>query len=223
MSVSQSAVNVCFHGIGQPRRPLENGEDRYWVADDQFCRLLDEVSTWPDVSLSFDDGNVSDLEIAVPALQERGLRAAFFVLAARLDAPGSLSRTDLAELTAKGMTIGTHGMDHVPWRRLADADARRELIEARATIEAAVGAPVTQAACPLGRYDRRLLANLRRLGYQHVFTSDRRAARPGAWLQPRFSVTRQDDATTVRETILRPASWHRRMRGQTVGLIKRLR
>ena len=50
--------------------------------------------------LSFDDGNSSDVEIALPALRERGLPRRFFVVAGRLDRPGSLSRDDVRELHA---------------------------------------------------------------------------------------------------------------------------
>ena len=64
------------------------------------------------------------------------------------------------------------------------------------------GTPVTEAALPLGRYDRDLLAHLRALGYTAVHTSDRRWAREGDWLQPRFSVRDGDTADSVRRAML---------------------
>ena len=51
------------------------------------------------------------------------------------------------------MTIGMHGVDHRPWRRLPPAARERELIEARKRIAGAVGRPVDQAAVPMGLYD----------------------------------------------------------------------
>ena len=59
-------------------------------------------------------------------------------------------------------------------------------------IAEAAGEPVTSAACPFGAYDRQVLAALRRHGYSQVFTSDRRRARLGDWLQPRYSIRRND-------------------------------
>ena len=114
-----ASVHVCFHGIGVPRRELEPGEEPFWISRDSFLRLLDELRTWPRAVLSFDDSNESDLTIALPALLERGLRAEFFVLAARLGQPGSLSADNVRELRSQGMVIGSHGMAHQPWRKLS--------------------------------------------------------------------------------------------------------
>lgn len=221
--MAESTVNVCFHGIGTPARELEPGEDRYWIDVDTFHRVLDDVATWPSVRISFDDGNASDVEIGLPALVERGLPADFFVLAGRLGAPGSLDDAAVKELATAGMTIGTHGMRHVPWRGLSAAETGAELVEARTRIAAAAGVEVDAAACPLGRYDRRLLADLRRLGYRRVFTSDRRAAKADAWLQPRFSVRSGDTAESFRAEALTPPPLVRQARSAAVGLIKRWR
>ena len=88
-------VNLCFHGIGTPERELEPGEEDYWISQETFLAVLDDVAQHRDAVVSFDDGNASDVEIGLPALVERDLRATFFVLAGRLDAPGCLSSADL--------------------------------------------------------------------------------------------------------------------------------
>jgi peptidoglycan/xylan/chitin deacetylase (PgdA/CDA1 family) len=216
-------VNVCFHGIGSPARELEPGEAPYWIAESEFLRILDVLAGREEVRLSFDDGNASDVEIGLPALRERGLRATFFALAGRLGSPGSLSGPDLRDLTAAGMTIGSHGMDHVPWRGLSPAAVTRELEDARATLAQESGTAVDQAALPLGRYDRTTLGHLRRLGYTAVHTSDRRPAREGAWLQPRHSVRAGDSAESVARDMLAPPTLPTRVRGAAVGLVKRWR
>jgi peptidoglycan/xylan/chitin deacetylase (PgdA/CDA1 family) len=216
-------VNVCFHGIGTPRRELEPGEAEYWIDQPRFLEVLDELATWPAVRISFDDGNASDAEIALPALRERGLRADFFVLAGRLGGPGSLGEDGVRELAREGMGIGSHGMWHRSWRGMDEATRREELVEARARLAEVVGRPVETAACPLGRYDRRVLAELRRLGYTRVYTSDRRHARPDAWLQPRHSVRAGDTAASMRASALRRPGLRRRVRDSAVGVVKRLR
>lgn len=216
-------VNVCFHGIGTPTRELESGEAPYWISQPEFLRILDALSDRHDVRVSFDDGNASDIEVALPALQERGLRATFFALAGRLDAPGSLSRADLRDLVAAGMTIGSHGMDHVPWRGLTPAGVSRELLDARAQLAEAAGATIHEAALPLGRYDRTTLGHLRRLGYTTVHTSDRRPARASAWLQPRHSVRSNDTCETVVRDMLTLPGVPALLYGTAVGLVKRWR
>lgn len=214
---------ICFHGIGEPRRTLEPGEGSYWVGSDAFLRILDELMTWPQASITFDDGNVSDVEHGLPALRERGLTATFFVLGGRIGSPWSLGADDLAELVSAGMAVGSHGMDHRPWRGLSPTDLSRELVDAREMIAAAAGAPVTEAACPLGRYDRHVLGELRRAGYERVHTSDRRPARAASWLQPRFSVHTGDTPASLRAMVTAAESRRNRALRAGVSLVKRLR
>lgn len=190
-------VHLCFHGIGTCATEREPGEARYWMASDVFLDLLDHLAGLPNIELSFDDGNRSDVELALPALRERGLRATFFVLAGRLYDSASLGGNDLGALLAGGMSIGTHGWQHVPWRALTDAEARREFVDARSVLEKASGSPIMAAALPLGRYDRASLRQLRRAGYSAVYTSDRFPARVTSWLQPRYSLTADDTVESV--------------------------
>ena len=216
-------VNICFHGIGRPARVTEPGEDRYWVSHDLFREVLDEVAGRREVRLSFDDGNASDIEVALPALLERDLTATFFPLAGRVGSAGSLDADDIRELARHGMQVGSHGMTHRPWRGMGDSDLRAELVVARDIISGAAGTPVDQAALPLGRYDRRVLSSLRRQGYARVHTSDRRLADPDSWMHPRFSVRHADTPESLRADVLTPAGWRRRVRDEVVGVIKRFR
>jgi len=214
--------NICFHGIGAPGRPIDDDEARYWITADEYLRILDEIATWPATVISFDDGNASDVEIGLPGLLERGLTGTFFVLAGRLDTAGSVTSEQVAGLGAAGMRVGSHGMDHVSWRSMSPDVQRRELVEAREVIEAIAG-DVTEAALPRGQYDRGTLGALRRLGYTAVHTSDRRLATAGAWLQPRFSVTRDDTPQTLVQAALVPPPVHRRAALEAKGLLKRWR
>lgn len=215
-------THLCFHGIGRCTTEREPGEAGYWITESLFLRVLDDVAGRSDVQLSFDDGNVSDVETALPALLDRGLTASFFVLAGRLEDAASLGPSDLLAVKAAGMTIGSHGWSHIPWRGLSDAEARRELVDARTAIQDAGGVTVTTAAMPLGRYDRRSLRQLRRAGYRTVYSSDRFPARAGSWLQARYSLTAAD----TRETVLamtRARHGGREMRNLLASAAKRLR
>lgn len=193
--------HLCFHGIGECVREREPGEATYWVSEDVFLGVLDEVQHRPDVRLSFDDGNRSDYDLALPALVKRNLTATFFALAGRLDDPASLNAAEITALRDAGMTLGSHGWQHVSWRHLDETAARREFVDARRELERASGAAIDQVALPLGMYDRQTLRGLRAAGYRHVFTSDRFPARPNAWLQARYSVTAADSVETVRDLL----------------------
>lgn len=183
-----TVLNLTVHGIGKPQRALDPGEDEGWVTVDQFERVLDAVAERPDVHLTFDDGNSSDVEIALPRLVERGLVAEFFPLAGELGGRGRVDRDGVRALAAAGMTIGSHGWAHRDWRRLDERQLKRELAEAPRLLADAVDKPVERVALPFGFYDRRVLDALRRAGVARAYTNGGGAAREGGWLQARTSL-----------------------------------
>jgi peptidoglycan/xylan/chitin deacetylase (PgdA/CDA1 family) len=213
-------VNISFHGLGTPGPGIDAEAERYFIGTDLFLAVLDEVREYSWVELSFDDGYASDVEIALPAVIARGLFARFFPLAGRLGSPGHMSANGVRELAAAGMAIGSHGMGHCSWRGLDRQALHEELVGARHVLAAAAGTPIDTAACPFGSYDRDVLAALREQGYTRVFTSDRRRARAGAWLQPRYSVCRDDTIQTVRDDILAPPQFPGRVRSALSARVK---
>ena len=168
---------------------IDAAERRYWLTVGAFAGVLDRAIRWPDVRITFDDGNLSDVTMALPQLLKRQLGGRFFILAARVGTAGYLGRGELRELLGAGMEIGSHGMHHRAWRRLRGDDLRQEIQVAKASLEDMLGIPITQAACPFGEYDRAALQMLAQAGFTRVYTSDRGLARSNAWLQARNTVT----------------------------------
>jgi peptidoglycan/xylan/chitin deacetylase (PgdA/CDA1 family) len=190
-----------FHCIGRPKREFADGEQDVCLEREQFVEILDAVSDRSDVQLTFDDGNKSDVTEALPELIRRELRAQFFICSARLGTPGFVDERDVRELCLAGMSIGSHGMDHVRWRRLRAPAIHREIVQAKRVLEDALQAPVETAACPFGAYDRRTLSALRAAGFQRVYTSDGGRASPDDWLVARNTVRRSDSAESVRRVL----------------------
>lgn len=189
--MTQLVQIINFHGVGRPGRALDTGEAPFWVSTEHFRRLLDRIAGHPArdrLAITFDDSNASDAAIALPELRDRGLAATFFVLTGRLDRPGSLTRTDIGELRAAGMSIGSHGVEHRDLTAL-DADAlMRELEQSRDDLESTCGTPIRAFAVPFGRYNRTVLHALARSGYDTVYTSDGGQAWRGDFVQPRRSI-----------------------------------
>jgi peptidoglycan/xylan/chitin deacetylase (PgdA/CDA1 family) len=221
--VSKRCINLAFHGIGEPIHELPPGEKDVWISRERFETILDQVQYRGDVRLSFDDGNSSDVRYALPALLERGLQATFFIVAGRLDAPGYLNERDVRRLFHAGMELGSHGMRHIPWRRLDHARLRDELLASRRILEDVVGEPVLDAACPFGAYDRRALKALHGYGYRRVFTSDDGFARPDRWLQPRNTVTAQNAADPFEYARVQDRPVSRMALRRLKGVVKRWR
>ena len=178
---------ITFHGLGEPPPEVSDGERAVWVPLDWFETLV-EAAPESGLGFAFDDGNSSDLALAVPILRRRGLTARFFILAGRLGQPGHLRGDQVVALHRAGMTIGSHGLLHRDWRLLGDEELRAETRESRAALSDLIGAPVTEAAPPFGSYDRRVLRFLREAGYERVFTSDGGPGRVGSRVMGRTSV-----------------------------------
>ena len=181
-------VNLCFHGIGTPARELEPHEELCWVEAAQFEELLKVIARHPSIRITFDDSNASDVEIALPALLQHNLTASFFVIAGRLDQPGSLATAEVRKLAESGMIVGSHGMKHRSWRSVHGEELREEMEVATEVIADAAGASVRHVACPFGSYDRRVLTVLRRQGFCRVYTVDGGSTKGEAWLQSRYTI-----------------------------------
>ncbi len=221
--MTRSVVNIVVHGIGPVDRQLDPGEDQVWIGIAQFERLLDAVADRPEVRISFDDGNSSDVEIALPRLVERGLTAEFFVLAGLLGERGRVDRDDIGALLDAGMTIGSHGWSHRDWRRIDDTQAHEELTVASEVLSEVIGRPVSRVAIPFGSYDRHVLRRLRAAAVTRAFTSDGGRARPGSWLQPRNSLRHDTDAAWIAQVLDPRTSLAQRARGGAARTVKRLR
>jgi peptidoglycan/xylan/chitin deacetylase (PgdA/CDA1 family) len=198
---SRTVVNLTVHGIGPTVREFEPDEQLTWVSVSQFEQVLDAVIHMPDVRITFDDGNASDLDIALPRLLERGLKAEFFVLAGLLDRPGRLSSDGVLELLRSGMAIGSHGWDHRDWRRLQPSQVAREFTDASQVLSELTGQEVSRVAVPFGSYDRHVLGHLRRARVTRAYTSDGGFARPDAWLQARNSLRHDLDARWIQRVL----------------------
>jgi peptidoglycan/xylan/chitin deacetylase (PgdA/CDA1 family) len=194
----ERVVGLLFHGVGTPGRDLEPGEAPYWISVERFEKILDQVIRLPDpsrIQISFDDGNASDHDIALPRLLDRGLRADFFVLSGRIGQSGSLSQEQVRALAEAGMGVGSHGIAHRDWRRISAAELKEEITGSRQAIEGLLGHSITTAGIPFGSYDARVLSALRRAGYTVAYSSDRGTMNPQAFLRPRTSVqARMTDA-----------------------------
>jgi peptidoglycan/xylan/chitin deacetylase (PgdA/CDA1 family) len=70
------------------------------------------------------------------------------------------------------MEVGSHGIDHVDWRKMLPNRLDGELFGAKRILERCIGRPVTSTSIPFGRYNARVLSAVRRAGYTKIFSSD---------------------------------------------------
>jgi peptidoglycan/xylan/chitin deacetylase (PgdA/CDA1 family) len=170
-----------------------------WIEPQRFAELLHGLPE--KISITFDDGFECCWGIAFPELLKRGMMAKFFVLTGQLGKKGYLAQEQVIEMSREGMTIGTHGMYHRPWRRLGAVTLHEEIFEAKERLESLLGKPITEAACPFGVYDRRTLSALRKSGIKRVYTSDRALPDPNSWIVPRYTIRNSDTQAYIDELL----------------------
>jgi len=220
---TRSVVILNVHGVGPVNRTLEPGEDRLWVSTEQFEQVLETVAGRSDVLLTFDDGNASDVDIALPLLMKAKVKAEFFVCAGLLGSPGRVDEDGVRELLAAGMQVGSHGWAHRDWRTVTESESEQEFVEAHRVLAKLTGAPVTTVAIPYGSYDRHVLRHLRPAGLRRVYTSDGGPARPHQWLQARNSLTRDLDHAWTTQVLNDAVPLSRRAYRTAARTVKRWR
>ena len=225
-----------YHGVGEI--PAPNSEPRYTVARADFARQLDllgrvgarAVSLEQCLSaggggryavvFTFDDGEASVADHALPMMADRGMAGVAYVTSGWVGQPGYLTGEQLRALYGAGWTVGAHGVTHSYLSGLGDAELDRELGDARQALEALIGAPVLHMSLPGGRADRRARSAARRAGYRSLATS-----RPGritggtpALDLPRLTVLSGTPASTYQGLVQGHLPTYLKIMGRSVAL-----
>lgn len=179
--------------------PSEFDAQLDWLADNDYRTVLlrdldpaGQSGSGRRIVITFDDGDISNLQVALPALIKRRMVAEFFVTADFVGRPGRLAPPDLRTLAEAGMSVQAHGCSHRYLSELSLAEVEEELSQSKYRLEAILDEPVTALALPGGRGGERERALALGLGYVDVLGSvpgrNRRWSR-GQYLQ-RLAVTR---------------------------------
>jgi peptidoglycan/xylan/chitin deacetylase (PgdA/CDA1 family) len=164
----------CFDPVYSVAPSVFAGQLAWLVANGYRTVRLDEcgISTDRRIVLSFDDGDISNLAVALPLLREHGMVAEFFVTSDFVGRPGMLSAGDVRALADAGMGVQSHGRTHRFLEDLEDDALRGELVESKLRLEALSGREVTALAFPGGRGGQREHDAAVRAGYRHVLGSE---------------------------------------------------
>jgi peptidoglycan/xylan/chitin deacetylase (PgdA/CDA1 family) len=179
-----------LHGIGPLPPHAGADEGPYWISHETFATIVALLQNIP-ARLTFDDGNRTDVTIALPALVKAGLKASFFIPSARINTPGYVSENDIRALHDGGMDIGSHGCAHLDWTKLSDTEIAHDVMQSVEQLSSIIGVPVRSVAIPYGYCDRRVLAVLRRLGMGRVYSSFRGPDSATTWLVRRDCIKRE--------------------------------
>lgn len=187
----QPPFGLCYHGIGDvdvagdPHGlmiPLARFEEHLDVIAARGYRLVGVSEQWDAVlagtaqgagALSFDDGLAETMATAAAVLTARGLTATAFIPTGLMGKPHPdlaggqriVGRSQVLELAAAGLEIGSHSIHHRDLATLRPAEALEELRRSRADLEDLLGTPVRSLAYPFGSFDVHTMQAAREAGY----------------------------------------------------------
>ena len=172
------------------------------VAEVQRCN----AESFGGTLVTFDDGHLSNYDLAFPLLQKHKVFATFFVTTEWIaKRPSFMGWRQLREMQQRGHTIGAHGVSHKFLTHCSSSELQDEVRRSKRTIEDALGIDVVSISMPGGRWNRRVVEVCHDAGYLYLYHSDasmseRRVA--GIKVQGRLMVHRGTSTALLRRYLL---------------------
>jgi len=180
---------LMYHSIGNHDNN-EVGAELYSVSVEKFRRQMEWVCALAScrvsefnpqtrkpanaqtITITFDDGLLTNYTNALPILKEFGLKAYFFILVGKVGTAGYMNWEQIRELRDAGMIIGSHGMTHRILTELNDAELNYELNESKKILEEKLSRAIDYLSIPRGFCNKKVIDKVKQAGYKAVFTSN---------------------------------------------------
>jgi peptidoglycan/xylan/chitin deacetylase (PgdA/CDA1 family) len=239
---------LCYHAVEPGwRSPLAVDPDLFaghcaWLSRHRLVIGLPEGVTrmngsarWPAglTALSFDDGFAGLYQHALPILLEHRLPATVFLVAQTLTPAGrpvdwvddpprqpleTLSRGQVLDMLAAGITFGSHSYSHHDLTTLTEEECERDLRKSRDVLEDLLGHSVRLLAYPRGRHNERVRAAAARAGFTHAFALPEGREPVGPLALPRAGVWPNDGLVALR---IKTSDWYATMQASPIFPIVR--
>ncbi len=189
----RTAIILAYHEIASPGSLREQFS---WIADggwrvvsiSDLCGWMLSGQSFPPraLSLTFDDGYLSQFECAAPLLKEFDFPGAFFVLASRgegrsywegeattLPSLPLMGLSQVRELVEAGFEVGSHGLTHRQLTRLSPSARRSEVFDGKSRLEDELGRKIDYFAYPYGDLDAEVISLVRDAGFRAAVSTIR--------------------------------------------------
>lgn len=175
-------IVLLFHGI--------DGKDFYSIDLKKFKSILSKikqkdvnVTSIEDkklnedyenkkyISITFDDGLITDYSKAFPNLLENNMNASFFVSPNFVGDKGYVSWSNLREMVNYGMQVGSHGLSHKYLSMMSREKLIDEIVRSKKIIEDKLSIPVKSFSIPHDDSFKQLDRVLYENGYTFILNS----------------------------------------------------
>jgi peptidoglycan/xylan/chitin deacetylase (PgdA/CDA1 family) len=182
-----SSIVYMFHSIGD-LDINDSADPHYNYALKKFITLLKTVGPVTSIRealtnqcldssiVTFDDGHISNYAAAIAMHEQKIGVADFFVNPNMVGEKDYMTWNQLREISALGMSIQSHSLDHVYLSDCSYAEQSNQLKKSKEIIEHNIGSVVSILAPPGGRYNSDTVKISEKVGYQVITNS-----KPGVW------------------------------------------
>ncbi len=138
------------------------------------------------VMLSFDDTDLEQFTVAVPAMKEHGFKGVFFIMTVSIGRPHYMSKEQVKQLADEGHAIDSHTWDHHNIKKYAGEDWVIQIEKPSRLLETITGKPINYFAYPFGLWNKEAIPELKKRGIKAAFQlADKRDP-----LEPLFTIRR---------------------------------
>jgi peptidoglycan/xylan/chitin deacetylase (PgdA/CDA1 family) len=123
------------------------------------------------IVLTFDDAWADNHANALAPIAAYRLPATLYVPSRLLGTPGYMTRSQLLEMAAAGITIGAHSRTHADLRTCGRDDLRREVRGSKDDLENLIGRAVTSFAYPVGLLNDEVVRAVTAAGFTSAMTT----------------------------------------------------
>ena len=148
------------------------------------------------VALTFDDGYADFLEYAMPILKQYEFNATVFAIAGQLGGANDwaagprkalMTTSQLAQVAAEGIEIGSHAWHHVRLTSVADPTLKDDLLRSRDILQDISQQDVGAFCYPYGNHDGRVVRAAREAGFDYC-CADGYSKYLGRYALPRINI-----------------------------------
>jgi peptidoglycan/xylan/chitin deacetylase (PgdA/CDA1 family) len=123
------------------------------------------------LSLTFDDGRMSQYSAGWPVLQQYGMKATFYIISSGLSGGWFMTPNEIQSLYTAGNEIGSHTVSHPYLTQLSSNQRTTELSQSQIDLQNIIGVPVKNFASPYGDYTESVVSQIHTYYRSHRTTN----------------------------------------------------
>ena len=117
-------------------------------------------------TITFDDGNKSDVSVAAPIMSRYGFRGVSYVIPTLIGNSGYMNMSDLRKLQSLGWDIGSHGYEHKDLTQITGEELRAEIRQSKEwLIENGFGEGALHYSAPSGQISDEAVQEMKNHGF----------------------------------------------------------